>query len=118
MEGGEESHRVARRPGARQAPLPDALVEPTPVRMSARPVIVAAVSIAASLGLGTAAPAQEPIRIGASVSQTGAYGLLGQNLLRGYQLCVKHTNQKGGLLGRKVELIVEEDQSQTERGAG
>ena len=87
------------------------------MRTSARPVIVAAVSIAASLGLGTAASAQEPIRIGASVSQGGAYGLLGQNLLRGYQLCVKHTNQKGGLLGRKVELIVEDDQSQPERAA-
>ncbi len=87
------------------------------MRASARPVIVAAVSIAASLGLGTAASAQEPIRVGVSVSQTGAYGLLGQNLLRGYQLCVKHTNQKGGLLGRKVELIVEDDQSQPERAA-
>jgi branched-chain amino acid transport system substrate-binding protein len=61
--------------------------------------------------------AQAPIRIGASVSQTGAYGLLGQNQLRGYRLCVKHTNAKGGLLGRGLELIAEDDRSDPATGA-
>ena len=56
--------------------------------------------------------AQAPIRIGASLSQTGSFAALGQNQLRGYQLCVKHANEKGGVLGRKLELIVEDDQSQ------
>ena len=56
--------------------------------------------------------AQQPIRIGASLSQTGAFAALGQNQLRGYQLCIKHANEKGGLLGRKLELIAEDDQSQ------
>ncbi|MBI2469431.1 MAG: ABC transporter substrate-binding protein, partial [Candidatus Rokubacteria bacterium] len=46
------------------------------------------------------------------MSQTGAYGLLGQNQLRGYQLCVKHTNEKGGVLGRTLELVVEDDRSE------
>jgi branched-chain amino acid transport system substrate-binding protein len=59
-----------------------------------------------------AAEAQPAIRIGEWASKTGAYAALGQNQLRGYQLCVKHTNEKGGLLGRKLELIVEDDQSQ------
>lgn len=58
------------------------------------------------------AQAQQPIRIGASLSQTGAFAALGQNQLRGYQLCIKHANEKGGVLGRKLELIVEDDQSQ------
>jgi ABC-type branched-subunit amino acid transport system substrate-binding protein len=35
---------------------------------------------------------------------------LGQNLLRGYQLCVKHANDQGGVLGRRIELLVEDDQ--------
>ena len=55
--------------------------------------------------------AQPPIRIGASLSQTGA-AALGQNQLRGYQLCVKHTNEKGGVLGRKLELVVDDDRSE------
>ncbi|MEK7715244.1 MAG: ABC transporter substrate-binding protein, partial [candidate division NC10 bacterium] len=55
--------------------------------------------------------AQAPIRIGASLAQTGVYAALGQNLLRGYQLCVKHMNEKGGVLGRKLELVLYDDGS-------
>jgi branched-chain amino acid transport system substrate-binding protein len=64
------------------------------------------------------AQAQQPIRIGASLSQTGSFASLGQNQLRGYQLCVKHANEKGGVLGRKLELIVEDDQSQAATAVG
>jgi branched-chain amino acid transport system substrate-binding protein len=66
----------------------------------------------ALLGAGVPVQAQQPIRIGASLSQTGSFAALGQNQLRGYQLCVKHANEKGGVLGRKLELLVEDDQSQ------
>ncbi len=31
---------------------------------------------------------------------------------RGYQLCVKHMNDKGGVLGRKLELVADDDQSE------
>ena len=65
-----------------------------------------------------AAQAQQPIRIGASLSQTGSFAALGQNQLRGYQLCIKHANEKGGVLGRKIELIVEDDQSQAATAVG
>ena len=58
-----------------------------------------------------AAEAQPPIRIGATPAQTGAYGATGQNLLRGYQLCVKHMNDRGGVLGRRLELVVYDDGS-------
>src|SRR3990172_423701 len=68
--------------------------------------------VAPSIGLVAAAEAQPPIRIGASASKTGTYAALGQNQLRGYQLCIKHTNERGGVLGRKLELVVEDDQSQ------
>ena len=57
------------------------------------------------------AAAQQPIRIGASASMTGSFAALGQNQLRGYQLCVKRANDKGGILGRKIELITEDDKS-------
>jgi len=69
------------------------------------------------LGLIDVAGAQQPIRIGASMSQTGSFSALGQNQLRGYTLCVKQTNEKGGVLGRKLELLIEDDQSQPERAA-
>jgi branched-chain amino acid transport system substrate-binding protein len=57
------------------------------------------------------ATAQGPIRIGASLSQTGTYAKLGNYQREGYQLCIKELNAKGGLLGRKVELVVYDDQS-------
>jgi branched-chain amino acid transport system substrate-binding protein len=72
-----------------------------------------AIVVAATLCAGTAviAEAQPPIRIGASLAQTGPYAAPAQNQLRGYRLCVKHANEKGGVLGRRIELIVEDDQS-------
>jgi branched-chain amino acid transport system substrate-binding protein len=57
------------------------------------------------------ADAQGPIRLGASLSLTGTYAKLGKNQHEGYQLCIKDLNAKGGLLGRKAELVVYDDQS-------
>ena len=68
--------------------------------------------VAPSIGPVAVAEAQPPIQIGASLAQTGLYAALGQNQLRGYQLCVKHMNEKGGVLRRKLELVVEDDQSE------
>jgi branched-chain amino acid transport system substrate-binding protein len=65
-----------------------------------------------SLGLVTPSPAQQPIRIGASLSLTGSYAGFGQSQARGYQLCIKHANEKGGVLGRRLNLIVEDDRSE------
>ena len=78
----------------------------------ARKVCAVTVLVALVWAVAPVADAQPPIRIGASASKTGAYAALGQNQLRGYQLCVKHTNDKGGVLGRKLGLVVEDDQSQ------
>ena len=61
--------------------------------------------------LGVPAAAQGPIRIGASLSLTGTYAKLGKNQHEGYQLCIKDLNAKGGVLGRKAELVVYDDQS-------
>ena len=74
---------------------------------------VFAVALLAALGWAVApvAEAEPPIRIGASVAQTGVIVAAGQNTLRGYQLCVKHLNDKGGVLGRKLELVVYDDRS-------
>ncbi len=67
-------------------------------------------------GSWTPAAAQGPIRIGASLSLTGTYAALGQNQSRGYQLCAKHVNAKGGVLGRKIEFVLYDDQSQPATG--
>jgi branched-chain amino acid transport system substrate-binding protein len=73
---------------------------------------VAGLAAAAALLLPAAARGQPPLRIGASASRTGTFALLGQNQLRGYELCVKHANERGGVLGRRIALVVEDDGSE------
>ena len=76
-------------------------------------LLVTAATVAVSLSLATIprAGAQPPIRMGATYSQTGSLAAFGQNMMRGSQLCIKHANDKGGLLGRRIELLVEDDRS-------
>jgi branched-chain amino acid transport system substrate-binding protein len=78
----------------------------------ARLVIVTALMAATVLD----ASAQTPVRIGASVSLTGAYAKPGVYGREGYALCQKHLNDRGGVLGRKVELVVYDDRSDPQTG--
>ncbi|MEK0416061.1 MAG: hypothetical protein RI949_67 [Pseudomonadota bacterium] len=52
-----------------------------------------------------------PLKIGMSMPQTGALGAGGQAALLALRMWVDDVNAKGGLLGRKVELIAYDDQS-------
>src|SRR6266540_6040386 len=80
--------------------------------------LLAAMTVATAAVLTTAlmVDAQGPIRLGASLSLTGTYAKLGKNQHEGYQLCIKELNAKGGLLGRKAELVVYDDQSMPPTG--
>jgi branched-chain amino acid transport system substrate-binding protein len=54
---------------------------------------------------------QGPVKIGMSMPQTGSLGAGGQAALLALRIWVDDVNQKGGLLGRKVEFIVYDDQT-------
>lgn len=56
----------------------------------------------------------EPIRIGASLPLTGMFSIPGAKHRDGYQLCVNLINERGGLLGRQLELLVNDNRSDTE----
>jgi branched-chain amino acid transport system substrate-binding protein len=67
---------------------------------------------AAVLGRISAALAdQPPIRIGMSMPQTGGLAAGGKASLLGIEIWRDDINAKGGLLGRKVELVVYDDKS-------
>src|ERR1700704_732435 len=55
--------------------------------------------------------AQQPIKIGMSMPQTGPLGAGGRAALVALRMWVEDVNAKGGMLGRKVELIVYDDQT-------
>ena len=55
--------------------------------------------------------ADEPIRIGLDNPLTGTYAALGKNELIGAQLALDQINANNGILGRKVELLVEDSTS-------
>lgn len=55
--------------------------------------------------------AEQPVVIGLSLSLSGKYVEMGKMQHRGYQLWREHINEQGGLLGRPVELLVQDDQS-------
>jgi len=59
----------------------------------------------------TEAPAEAPIRIGASLPLTGDFSDPGTAAERGYQLWADVVNQSGGLLGRQVELVIYDNAS-------
>ena len=76
-------------------------------------------SLAGALALGWSlgpapAYAQAPIKIGASLSLTGTYAKPGTYQKEGYEVCADELNAKGGLLGRKVEFVMYDDQSSTQ----
>jgi branched-chain amino acid transport system substrate-binding protein len=69
--------------------------------------------VGALIALAEAIPAQAqaPIRIGASMSLTGTYAKPGTYQKEGYDVCLDEVNGKGGLLGRKLEFVLYDDQS-------
>ena len=59
----------------------------------------------------TSAQSGEPIKIGFSLALTGPLAPNGKQALLGDEIWAEQINAKGGLLGRKVELIHYDDQS-------
>jgi branched-chain amino acid transport system substrate-binding protein len=53
----------------------------------------------------------KPLLIGASLSLTGDFSADGQAYERGYELWASDVNKSGGILGRKVQLIILNDNS-------
>lgn len=81
-----------------------------------RRVITLASTAAASLALPVWAWAQtgDPIKIAALIPLTGGGGAYGPTMQRAAELVVNEVNAAGGVLGRKVQLLVEDDQTNPE----
>ena len=79
--------------------------------MNRRTLLGGAIAVT-MLGLTSAAVAQQaPVKIGMSMAQTGGLAAGGKASLLGIEIWRDDVNAKGGLLGRKVELVVYDDKS-------
>ena len=50
-----------------------------------------------------------PLKVGVMTLLSGTGALLGAPGLKGVQICAEKINSEGGILGRKIELVVEEE---------
>jgi len=66
---------------------------------------------AAWAGLAAPAPAAEPVKIGFGMALTGGLSGNGKAALIAMQIWAEETNAKGGLLGRPVQLVYYDDQT-------
>ena len=63
------------------------------------------------------AQSKDPLRIGCPLPLTGPFGALAADMQRGAQLAQDELNAKGGVLGRKVEVLFRDDQLKPAVGA-
>ena len=79
--------------------------------MKRRTIATAIFWVLATVLAGMPARAADPIRIGFGMAQTGPLAANGKSALLAMQIWRDDINAKGGLLGRPVELVVYDDQS-------
>ena len=74
-------------------------------------MVVLVVMLASLFGAAAFAegPSGEPIKIGLQAPLTGDYAYEGKGFEQSIQLLVDQTNAAGGLLGRPIELVIDDD---------
>ena len=73
--------------------------------------LCAAFGIAFAIVLPTAIHAADPIKIGMIAPLTGPIADAGRYGVQGAKLALEEVNKAGGVLGRQLELVIEDDQS-------
>ncbi|NYT62764.1 ABC transporter substrate-binding protein [Alcaligenaceae bacterium] len=64
-----------------------------------------------SLALGTAAQAQDPIKVGAIFPLSGGAGPQGQHVTQAIKAMAAVINESGGVMGRQLDIIIRDDES-------
>jgi branched-chain amino acid transport system substrate-binding protein len=84
------------------------------LRLSRRSALLGALAAPAVIHTGWAADG--PIRIGSITPLTGAGGAYGPAMVKTIRAVVDEVNGAGGVLGRKIELISEDDETNPDAG--
>src|SRR6202051_3674785 len=85
---------------------------PGDIRAVSRRTVLKSAAAAAALQLASPfiikARGETPLRIGMVDPLTGVYAAVAQNEVTGARLAVQQVNANGGILGRPIELLVED----------
>ena len=80
--------------------------------MTRRRSVLTSVAMAFLIGLLTVRPAaQQSIKIGVIQPLTGAFAASGTYVANGARIAADEINAAGGVLGRRLELVVEDNKS-------
>ena len=71
---------------------------------------------AALVALAGSASAQDTVKVGLVAAMSGQSAKSGEAIVRGMSLAIDEINAKGGLLGKKVALVVRDDESNPAKG--
>lgn len=78
--------------------------------------VLLSLALALPLSALSAAQAQGTVKIGVITSVTGRFAEFGKMQLAGLKVGVAEVNRKGGVLGRRIELVIEDNASDVNKG--
>jgi branched-chain amino acid transport system substrate-binding protein len=81
-----------------------------------RRLVLAAGAVSLSLAIALPACAEDTIEVGLVAAMSGQSAKSGEAIVRGLSLAIDEINANGGLLGKKVELVVRDDESNPAKG--
>lgn len=85
------------------------------ISLNRRSILKGAVASAAAVGLPVLGHAQTgPIKVGILTPLTGAGGNDGPRMLKAMQAVFEEVNKAGGVMGRRIDTVVEDDQTNPE----
>jgi branched-chain amino acid transport system substrate-binding protein len=87
------------------------------MKQAMRALFVAFVTLTAAIALAIPAPAQETVKVGVIQPLSGSVAASGNYIRMGAEIARDWINGRGGVLGRKVELLVEDNKSDPKEAA-
>ena len=95
----------------------------TPVRAIMKSTLLLGIAVLALAPAGCGddpagpEPEAEPITLAAALAETGRHEGAGNDMAWGYRLAVELLNERGGIAGRRVQLVIRDDESDPETSA-
>ena len=79
-------------------------------------IAVGAGATALPLSIAAQAQSKEPVKIGVIIGLTGSAAVAGNDSYKAIQLATEEVNQAGGVLGRSITLVAEDDEGRPKSG--